>query len=64
VRRLNKVSAIAQHFRRLLKTRLQAAQKDLRGEAREHSASAGVIAGTSEETMERNEAYESFSAAC
>jgi hypothetical protein len=48
----------------LLKTLLQAAQKDLRGEARDRSTRAGVRCGTSSAAIERNEAYESFSAAC
>jgi hypothetical protein len=43
---------------------LQAAQKDLRGEAREKSTSEGVLSPVRwSEAIERNEAYESFSAA-
>jgi hypothetical protein len=42
----------------------QAAQKGLRGEAREESASEGVRKAVRwSETIERNEPYESFSAA-
>jgi hypothetical protein len=44
---------------------LQAAQKDLRGEAREKSTSGGVLSRLRcSEPIERNEAYEAFSAAC
>jgi hypothetical protein len=46
-------------------TRRQAAQKDLRGEAREKSTSGGVLYPVRwSEAIERNEAYEAFSAAC
>ena len=42
----------------------RAAQKDLRGEAREKSPSGGVLNQLRwSEAIERNEAYESFSAA-
>jgi hypothetical protein len=43
---------------------LQAAQKDLRGKARERSTSEGTWAVRWSEAIECNEAYESFSAAC
>jgi hypothetical protein len=43
---------------------LQAVQKDLRGEAREKSTSGGVLfLYVDAKSVERNEAYESFSAA-
>jgi hypothetical protein len=42
---------------------LQTAQKDLRGEARDRSTSGGVLRVVrGSEAIERNEAYESFSA--
>jgi hypothetical protein len=47
-----------------LKLVLQAAQKDLRGKAREVSPSGSVRLSTLSEAIERNEAYEAFSAAC
>jgi hypothetical protein len=43
---------------------LQAAQKDLRGEAREKSTSGGVLSQYVGARRLSNEAYESFSAAC
>jgi len=44
---------------------LQAAQKDLRGKAREKSTSGGVLVPVRcSEAIERNAAYEAFSAAC
>ena len=50
--------------RSLLKNSVQAAQKDLRGEAREKSTSGGVLKSVRwSEAIERNEAYEAFSAA-
>jgi hypothetical protein len=47
------------------KTLFQAAQKDLRDEARDESRSGGVrVAVRWSDTIERNEVYEAFSAAC
>jgi len=44
---------------------LQAAQKELRGEAREKSTSGGVLNQyVVARRLKRNEAYESFSADC
>jgi hypothetical protein len=43
---------------------LQAAQKVLRGQAREKSTSGGELLYVDAKSIERNEAYESFSAAC
>jgi hypothetical protein len=52
-------------FRFLKNSLSQAAQKDLRGEARERSTSEGVLTSVRwSEAIERNEAYEAFSAAC
>jgi hypothetical protein len=46
------------------KTQFAGCSKNLRGEAREKSTSGGVLKSTWSEVIERNDAYEGFSAAC
>jgi hypothetical protein len=48
----------------VLKTLIAGCSKSLRGEACEKSTSAGVFTSGGSEAIERNEAYEVFSAAC